>query len=81
MSDFFQRTLGTIKDPNLFLLFGSVRILLFGSIGYGIHTIVGPSSHKLREIIQEYARMHELGIAHSHKGHNHNEAEHIHWDI
>jgi hypothetical protein len=25
--------------------------------------------------------MHELGIAHGHNGHNHNEAEHIHWDI
>tara|TARA_B100000941_G_scaffold75812_1_gene51693 strand:+ start:331 stop:537 length:207 start_codon:yes stop_codon:yes gene_type:complete len=67
--------LGTIKDPTLFLLFGSVGILLFGSIGYGIYTTVGPSSHKLRDTIQEHARMHELGIAH---GHNHNEGEHIH---
>ena len=55
--------LGTIKDPTLFLLFGSVGILLFGSIGYGIYTTVGPSSHKLRDTIQEHARMHELGIA------------------
>tara|TARA_B100000886_G_scaffold268818_1_gene192900 strand:+ start:140 stop:271 length:132 start_codon:yes stop_codon:yes gene_type:complete len=42
--------LGTIKDPTL--------SLLFGSIGYGIYTTVGPSSHKLRDTIQEYARMH-----------------------
>ena len=67
--------LGTIKDSTLFLLFGSVGLLLFGSIGYGIHTTVGLSSYKLRDTIQEHARMHELGIAH---GHNHNEAEHIH---
>jgi len=67
--------LETIKDPTLFLLFGSVGLLLFGSIGYGIYITVGPSSHKLRDTIQEHARMHELGIAH---GHNHDEAEHIH---
>ncbi len=72
--------LGTIEDPTLFLLFGSVGLLLFGSIGYGIYITVGPSSHKLRDTIQEHARMHELGIAHGHdgNGHNHNEAEHIH---
>ena len=52
--------LGTIKDPTLFLLFGSVGLLLFGSIGYGIYTTVGPSSHKLRDTIQEHARMHVL---------------------
>ena len=34
--------------------------------------------HKLRDTIQEHARIHELGIAHGHNGHNHNEAEHIH---
>ena len=67
--------LGTIKYPNLFLLFGSVGLLLFGSLGFGINTTVGLSSHKLRDTIQEHARMHKSGIAH---GHNHNEAEHIH---
>ena len=71
--------LGTIKDPTLFLLLSSVGILLFGSIGYGIYTTVGPSSYKLRDTIKEHARMHELGIAHGHNHHNHNEAEHIHW--
>jgi hypothetical protein len=25
--------------------------------------------------------MHELGIAHGHNHQNHNEAEHIHWEI
>ena len=51
--------LGTIKDTTLILFFGSVRLLLFGSIGYGIYTTVGPSSHKLRDTIQEHVRMHE----------------------
>ena len=63
------------KDPTLFLMLGSVALLLFGSIGYGIYTTVGPNSHKLRDTIKEHARMHELGIAHSHK---HNENDHIH---
>ena len=71
--------LGTFKDLTLFLLLSSVGILLFGSIGYGIYTTVGPSSYKLRDTIKEHARMHELGIAHGHNHHNHNEAEHIHW--
>ena len=72
--------LGPIKDPTLFLLLSSVGILLFGSIGYGIYTTVGASSYKLRDTIKEHARMHEyeLGIAHAHNRHNHNEAEHIH---
>ena len=71
--------LGTMKDPTLFLLLSSVGILLFGSIGYGIYTTVGPSSYKLRDTIKEHARMHELGIAHGHNHHNHNEEHHIHW--
>jgi len=69
---------GLAKDPALLLLFGSIALLLFGSIGYGIYTTVGPSSYKLRDTIKEHARLHELGIAHGHKSHNHNEAEHIH---
>ena len=68
----------TTSDPTLFLVLGSVGLLLFGSIGYGIYTTVGPSSHKLRDTIKEHARMHELGIAHGHNNQNQNEAEHIH---
>ena len=67
-----------IKDPTLFLLMGIVGILLFGSIGYGIYITVGPSSYKLSDSIKEHARMHELGIAHGHNYHKHNEVEHIH---
>ena len=70
---------GTIKDLILFLLLSSVEILLFGSIGYGVNTTVGPSSYKLRDTIKEHARMHEFGVAHGHNHHNHNEAEHNHW--
>ena len=70
--------LSVTKDPTLFLLLGSIGILLFGSIGYGIYTTVGPSSYKLRDTIKEHARLHELGIAHGHNGQNHNEADHIH---
>ena len=70
--------LGIIKDSTLFLLFGSVGLLLLGSIGNGIYRTVGPSSYKLRDTIKEHSRMHELRIAHGRNGHNHNEAEHIH---
>ena len=68
-------------NETLILLLSSLGLLLFGSKGYGINIIVGSSSNKLRDIIQEHARMNELGIAHGHNDHNHNEAEHIHWDI
>ena len=69
---------GVTKYPTLFLLVGSIGLLLFGSIGYGIYTTVGPSSYKLRDTIKEHARLHELGIAHGHNIQNHNEADHIH---
>ena len=67
-----------IKDPTLLFLFSSIGILLFGSIGYGIYTTVGPSSLKLRDTIKEHARLHELGIAHGHNSYKHNESNHIH---
>ena len=45
---------------------GSIGLLLFGAMGYGIYTTVGPKSKDLRDTIKEHARMHELGIAHGH---------------
>ena len=69
---------GVTRDPALFLLLGSIGLLLFGSIGYGIYTTVGPSSYKLRDTIKEHARLHELGIAHGHNNHNHDELSLIH---
>ena len=74
----FKNMVGVTKDPTLFLLLGSIGLLLFGSLGYGIYTTVGPSSYKLRDTIKEHARLHELGIAHGHNNQNHNESDHIH---
>ena len=74
----FKNMLGVTKDPALFLLLGSIGLLLFGSIGYGIYTTVWPSTYKLRDTIKEHARLHELGIAHGHKNHNHDESDHFH---
>ena len=74
----FKNMEGVTKDPALFLLLGSVGLLLFGSMGYGIYTTVGPSSYKLRDTIKEHARLHELGIAHGHNNHHHNESDHLH---
>ena len=54
------------KDPTLILTFGSIGLLLFGAMGYGIYTTFGPKSSELRDTIKEHARMHELGIAHGH---------------
>ena len=68
-------------NKTLILFLSSLGLLLFGSTGYGIYITVGPSSNKLRDTIQEHVRMNELGIAHGHNGHIHNETEYIHWDI
>ena len=59
----FKNMVGVSKDPALFLLLGSIGLLLFGSIGYGIYTTDGPSSYKLRDTIKEHARLH-LSLIH-----------------
>ena len=41
--------------------------LLFFVMGYGLWLTVGPGKKELRDPIAEHARMHELGIAHTHK--------------
>ena len=58
----------TSSDPTLLIVLGSIGVLLFGAIGYGIYTTAGPKSKELRDPIKEHARMHELGIAHGHEG-------------
>ena len=63
------------SDPTLLFVLGSIGLLLFGAIGYGIYTTVGPKSGELRDTIKEHARMHELGIAH---GHNKKDLNHTH---
>ena len=44
-----------------------VTILAFG-VGYGIYLTFGPGGKDIKDPIAEHARMHELGIAHGHKG-------------
>ena len=46
------------SDPTLLFVLGSIGLLLFGAIGYGIYTTVGPKSSELRDTIKEHARMH-----------------------
>ena len=41
--------------------------LLFFIMGYGLWLTVGPGKADLTDPIDEHAKMHELGIAHSHK--------------
>ena len=35
-----KNMVGVTKDPALFLLLGSIGLFLFGSIGYGIYTLL-----------------------------------------
>jgi len=41
--------------------------LLFFIIGFGLYLTFGPPGKDLTDPIAEHAKMHELGIAHSHK--------------
>ena len=42
--------------------------LLFFIMGYGLYLTIGPGMTELRDPIDEHAKMHELGIAHGHRG-------------
>jgi len=42
--------------------------LLFFLLGWGIWLTFGPGKEELRDVIDEHAKMHELGIAHGHGG-------------
>ena len=42
--------------------------LLFFIMGYGLYLTIGPGKTSLRDPIDEHAKMHELGIAHGHRG-------------
>ena len=51
-----------------YLMIGSLGLLLFGSLVYGIFTAFGADSAQLTDQIEKHARLHKLGIAHSHRG-------------
>ena len=49
------------------ILVFSIVGLLFFIVGYGLYLTVGPGKVDLRYPIDEHAKMHELGVAHSHR--------------
>ena len=52
-------------DQGFILFFG---LLVLSLVGYGLYLTVGAGRKKLRDSIDEHAKMHELGIAHGHSG-------------
>ena len=42
--------------------------LLAFLVGYGLYLTFGSGNEELRDPIDEHAKMHELGIAHGHRG-------------
>ncbi len=56
------------SNSSPFILIGIILMFLFGSVAYGMYTSFGPGAEGLTDSIDEHARMHELGIAHSHVG-------------
>ena len=50
----------------MILVFVIIGILLL-LVGIGFWFTFGPGGKKIKDPIAEHARMHELGIAHSHK--------------
>ncbi len=51
-----------------YLMIGSIGTLLLASIIYGVYSTFGAGSAKLTDQMEEHARLHDLGIAHTHKG-------------
>ena len=45
-----------------------IGVILFASVIYGIYITFGSGAKDLRDSIDEHAKMHELGIAHGHRG-------------
>ena len=45
-----------------------VGFVLLGLVIYGLYFTLGSGRKKLKDPIDEHAKMHELGIAHSHGG-------------
>ena len=56
----------TLEEKEMILVFIIVGLLFF-IVGYGLYLTVGPGKVDLRDPIDEHAKMHELGVAHSHR--------------
>ena len=50
------------------LIIGSIGILVIGSLVYGIYVTFGAGAENLTDQMEEHARLHKYGIAHSHSG-------------
>ena len=49
------------------VFFGVIITMLFSSVAYGMYNSFGPGSKALTDLIDEHSRMHELGIAYTHR--------------
>lgn len=56
------------QDLSAYLMIGSLAVLVFGALLYGIYAAFGAGSLQLTDQIEEHSRLHKLGIAHSHQG-------------
>ena len=56
---------GNLTPAQGFIFF--MGMCLFGLDGYAIYLTFGSGKKNLRDAIDEHAKMHELGIAHTHK--------------
>ena len=50
------------------LVIASIGILVIGSLVYGIYVTFGAGAENLTDQMEEHARLHKYGIAHSHGG-------------
>ena len=56
------------QNLSAYLIIGSLAALVLGSLVYGIYTAFGAGAEDLTDQIEEHAKLHKLGIAHSHSG-------------
>ena len=56
------------QDLSAYLMIGSLAVAVLGTLLYGIYTAFGAGSVQLTDQIEEHAKLHKLGIAHSHQG-------------
>ena len=56
----------TSSNSQALALIGFILMMLFGSVAYGMYSTFGQGANSLKDTIDEHARMHELGIAHTH---------------